>query len=274
MSGFEKFNMLASYASPPKAKRKRSTSKARSKNSSERNPKVQKSANHNTTLLPLKQHNTTQIDANLVTRSINALSRTNLEQKYDSPEKAILNNISCDEHAFNHPATSNRAQYSPNIDEDDSEPFQFTPDEEKLEKRPQSINARLLNLIQSFKSPSHMRYAKPGGVTEKFRTLLDKKKMENVKILGTTQNGQIESNERKIRITSLSFSTYEVIAKFEFLDDAENPLDDGKENFISLNKQIYGEVLKRHQKFIARIEYSLEAEKNVWMSYASHLRAF
>lgn len=279
MSGFEKFERLASYASPPKTKRKRSTSRARSKNSStstaERKPKVQKNSNKsNATLLPLKQPDTTTVDASLITRSTSGLSRTNLEPKYDSPEKSILNNISCNEDEFNVPVgTSSKAQYSPQIDEGDSEPFQFTPDEMKLEKRPHSINARLLNLIQS--SPSNLRYVKPGGFTDKFRNLLKAKKMDSVKAYGTSKNDQINLNERRIKVISIALTSSEIIAKFQFFDDAvENLIDDGKENFMSLSSEIYGEIMKIHQKFIVKIEHTQEAEQNILWNCVSHLRAF
>lgn len=278
MSGFDKFEILASYASPPKAKRKRSTSKARSKNSSERNAKVQKSSHNNFTFsslnslkTPVSSKSNSIKDPNLITRSTTALSRTNLEHKYDSPDKSILDNISCDEHQFNLPAKSN---YSSQIyDDDDSEPFEFTPEDKKQEKRPQTINSRLLNMIQTCKSPSNNRFAKQGGITEKFRTLLEKKKMDNLRILGTTATGKYNVNERRIKIKSISFSNNEVIAKFQFLDLVENPVEDGKEHFVSLKKEIYGEILKIHQKFIVVIEHSLETEGNVQMHYVNHLRA-
>lgn len=274
MSGFEKFDMLASFASPQKTKRKRSSVK--SKNSSEKPNKILKSSNNNISLLPLKTQDTgtssKALDVSLVTRSTTALSRTNLEQKYDSPEKSMINNLSCNEDQFIFPRTSTKA-YSPQIDDDDdSEPFQFTQEEIKIQKLPQSLNTRLLNRIQAFKSPSNSRPVQYGGMTEKFRSLIAKIKADNVKQLECSRYDEIKVNERKIRIISIAIRSNQVMCKFEFLDNDDNPMN-GHENFMYLNSKIYGEILKSYQKFIVRVEHTVEIDENVSMHYCSHLRA-
>lgn len=273
MSGFDRFNHLTSFASPPKSRKRKSST--RSTNSSERKAKkLQKEKTCNMTLMPLK-HKTPdkKTDSLVVTRSTIALSRTNLEQKYDSPEKSeALKCLSCHEEDFVHPPR----ETSMNIDEDSEPILAFTQEEKRLEKLPQTFNTQLLNAIQSYKPPSYKRHVPFGGFADKFRRLLGIKKAENVKILSTTKLGQILENEQRIKVTKIITSgsrSNQTVAKFQFIDDSGEPREEENENLMSMSTKVYGEILKSHRNFIVRIKHSMVTD-NVVLHHVSHLRAF
>ena len=103
MSDFDRFKFLELFASPQKTKRKRSTSRNRSKNSSERRKptKIQRNEDSENVLKTVAKLETKSTIGAPSLALKKRLSRTNLEEKYDSPDKSsIVQNISCGEENF------------------------------------------------------------------------------------------------------------------------------------------------------------------------------
>lgn len=299
MSDFDRFKFLELFASPPKAKRKRSSSKSRSKTSSEKqrqSAKIQKKEESETflnTIAKLEKQPT------MVGTSSSALkkqlSRTNLEQKYDSPDKSVIQNISCDEDKFIYqPAAKkesiakqffggNYAQNAANLKVVKHEPqilysdpiiFEFPSEAEVLRNLPKTLNSRLENLISSFKSPTR-KVVKPGGFVERFRGVINKRKKDSLKGFNTLTYKELKEGEQKIKVISIALtSKSQYLIKFTFLDESEGAVMDGKENLASLRVSLYGEILKSYGQFIVRIAHSIEFKEATIMHDIEHMRAF
>lgn len=279
MSGFDKFDYLASLKSPPNQRRKRSLSKTRSKNSSEkrRPKKIQKNEsinkNSGNKLLPLKVK--TPVGKSPDTRPVTTLSRTNLEEKYDSSDDEIQNisSISCTELDFNKPPMTKK-EASPGMSDSDNL-LDFTPEKNRQDENVhKTLNTRLLSLV-SFRSPTTCsKSVRPGGLADKLHKILDQRRAENVKILQSIRPVPVGANEKKIIVIStLSIAADTVMVKFKFMDTAGNSIEDGKENFMSLSSKIYEDLLQSHKQFIVKVEHTVETDAKTFMHYVSHLRA-
>lgn len=300
MSDFDRFKFLELFASPPKAKRKRSSSKS-SKTSSEKQKQAAKIQKKEESEIFLDTIAKLEKQPTMVGTSSSALkkqlSRTNLEQKYDSPDKSVIQNISCDEDKFIYqPAGSckkesiakqffggNYAQnaanlkvvkHEPKILYSDPDIFEFPSEAEVLRNLPKTLNSRLENLISSFKSPTR-KVAKPGGFVEKFRGVINKRKKDSLKGFNTLTYKELKEGEQKIKVISIALtSKSQYLIKFTFLDESEGEIMDGKENLASLRVSLYGEILKSYGQFIVRIAHSVEFKEATIMHDIEHMRAF
>lgn len=295
MSDFDRFKFLELFASPQKGKRKRSTSRNRSKNSSERRKptKIQKNEESENVLKTSAKLETKVTETTPSSDLKKQLSRTNLEQKYDSPDKSLVHNISCDEDNFIYqPAPkkestanqffgANYAQnaanlkldrYSPDIYCSEPTPFDFPSEEEVLKQLPQTLNSRLESLISSFKSPAR-KPPKPNGCIEKFTTIMKKRKKDSLK--GYKDGIELKEGEKKIKLISIvPTSKTHYLIKFTFLDEMEQVIEDGNENLASLRVLVHGQIIKQYSQFIVRISHSIEFKKSKIMHDIEHMRAF
>lgn len=299
MSDFDRFKFLELFASPQKTKRKRSTSRNRSKNSSERRKPTKIQRNEESENV-LKTDAKLEREPTMTTPSLalkKRLSRTNLEEKYDeSPDKSsIVQNISCDEENFIYRPAEKKVsmvrqffgenyaeraanmkfeKYTPKIYDSDPSIFRFPTEEEKLKRLPVTLNSRLENLISSFKSPTG-KHPKPNGCVDKFNYLMKKRKNDSLKGYHMVKYKELNEGEQKIKLISLVLtSKTHYLIKFTFLDESEEAIDDGNENLASLRVVLHGQILKQYNQFIVRIPHSIEFKKATVMHDIEHMRAF
>lgn len=275
MSGLDKFKELDAIPLPKTKKRQRSASKG-SGNKQKKN-KVKEDKNNNS-FLPISSKSKVQASVTKpVAKKSPQLSRTNLELKYDSPDKSLLKNISItDETKFEHPVEEKKVpvgKFSPTIDPD-SDDFALLNRDVGSVEGPEMLNTKILNTIQSYTSPSDKRYAPAGSLSCDMKQLLDENKAETVNYLQKSLKGEAIENERKIQVkTVTAVSDTELLVDFKFVGDSGELIDDGKENVMSLCARFYEEILLKTQNLIIKSSHSIELKDNVVMHFISHLRA-
>lgn len=311
---FDRFKYLETYTSPPKTdknKRKRSTSSTRSKKSSEKNKKVK---DENFVLKKESKLKTPVPSQKTPLPLKKTLSRTNLEQKYDSPDLDVVHNISAEETSFIYrPLKQEDFQANKNkyLDEnfyqnvrklvgiENIPPSSSAVNKDKMEimdldisptkpmmkkiqnadntqQDPQTLNERLNKLMSTFKSPSR-RTPRPDGFLQKFRMMKLKRKEENLNCLQSKATFN-EDVERKIQIVSQrKISQFICVAKFYFLHNETDEIvndDDGKEHLASFQIMIHGALLKRCNRFIVKIDHSVDLSNDSVMHDIAHIRAY
>lgn len=295
-STFDRFKFLEMFVSPTRGKRKRSKSGSRSKeNSNERNKPVKIQKNKvtvnvlkTTAKLELKPPKTETTPGTLK----KTLSRTNLEQKYDSPDKSFVQNISCDENSFVYRPIKKEVPGSKYVNEQfyqgvkrlnvtgnlEVMDIDLSPPRSLKEKKaplPQTIklNYRLKETINTFKSPKR-KVPKENGFLDKFQALIKKRTSESLQALAIT-NTNLKEDEQKIKVTSIALiSTTHYLVKFNFVNESNEITDDGKEHLASLSLQIYGQLLNTANQFIVKIAHSIDIKNNAVMHDILHLRVF